>query len=189
MTTNNDGKINNTSGNTSLTVVFAACSSNCLPSLGPNRIGMDAQRLRDTGAEFSDCTSTETKLRTLSTSVRSANLPPGLCSCAARPLLQHNNPELIADLQAAPSALLGGSRCCLIETLAGFDTDHHQVQHIRQTRAYLRLARRNTPAQPEIRSEKSQCRGQRYTKKPPTWIDCRGCNQDQNRQWANILAP
>ena len=165
MTTNSDGKIKKTRGNTSFTVVLAACSS----TFCRRWVRSVSECTRNVFAilvpNFSDCTSTETRLRTVSTAVRSANCRQASVLARPCPLLEHDDTELVADGRLRCPQFLGGPDCCLVKTLAGFDTDDHQVQHVRKPAAYFCLPGRDLPAEPEVRRQKAKPHRQRVDEK------------------------
>src|SRR6185437_7078308 len=132
VTRNKEGKINKTRGKTSLIVVFAACSS----TLWRRWVLRVSEWMRSVLATLvpscSDCTRTETRFRTLSTPVRSAN-----------------SFQSSARLVSSPAR-------CLIHAQSGFDANDHQIKHVGEAESNGRLTGANHPAEPEVGSHISQ---------------------------------
>src|SRR5438270_1026918 len=106
-----------------------------------------------------------------------SELLPGIGTGASGARLQHEHFQLITQRWMCNAKLFGRPGCCAVKTEPGFNTDHQEIQCVRQCDLDLLLTPLDHPAEPEVRqneaSTKTKCPGKE-------WADAhRTCSKKQ----------
>ena len=147
VTTQIAGKMQNTSGNTILTPVFAAASSARWRRLVRTRVGVHAQRLRDARAELVGLHQHRDERRHVVDAGAVGEIVQRLDAPLAGAQLEVDQPQLVGEVRMRERQLFADALNRLIQAEPRFDADDQQIERVGQAEADAMLPPLRQPSE------------------------------------------
>ena len=161
VTTQIAGKMQNTSGNTIFTPVFAAASSARCRRFVRTRLGVHAQRLRDARAELVGLHQHRDERDDVVHAGALGEVVQRFDARLAGAQLEVDQPQLVGQIRVRERELLADALNRLIETEPRFDADHEQVERVGQPEPDAVLPPLGQPRRAPCPAARSRARSRR----------------------------